>query len=175
MMGNKKYILIWRLLFFLGLLMIAMVLSAIIEEKCKAQTVTKDWTFTEPREALVFGFRDDKYLFELGFEYREAYEKEKIRYETFAVPMAFSYLYDLKYKNFTFSFGGGIGFVLQLKWAGQDYNIFGNEITYPDIYKKTWFFLQVYASLSYEVFLITYHVQFSEDWIHPSFGIGFTW
>lgn len=175
MNDNKKYVLVWHALLYVGLSCLAMVIAALMTKTCKAQTVTKDWTLTEPREALVVGFKVDNYLFELSFEYREAYEKEDVSYETFAVPMAFSYLHDMKYGDFTLSFGGGVGFMLQIEWAGTQYNLFGNEITYPEVNTETWFFLQTYVSLTYDVFIITYHVKISDDWIHPSFGIGFTW
>lgn len=89
--------------------------------------------------------------------------------------MAFNYLRDMKYGDVTLSIGGGLGFMLEIQWKGEEYNLFGNEIIYPEVGTETWFFIQTYVSLSYDVFILTYHVKISEDWIHPSFGIGFAW
>lgn len=176
-MKDSKYgVLVAHVCLYAILTLVAFALSAVMGEcKAKAQQVTKDWTMTEPREALTVGFKVDNYLFELGLEYRKAYEEEGVTYETFGAPMSFSYLHPMQYGDFTLTFGGGVGFMLEVVWSSEEYNILVETITYPGIETDTYLFIQTYVSLAYDVFIVTYHVKYSEDRIHPSLGIGFAW
>lgn len=148
----------------------AFALSAVMSEcKAKAQQVTKDWTLSCDREGLTVGFDKENFLFELSLEY-EGGETEK-----FSAPMAFSYLHPLQYGDFTLTFGGGVGFLLELQWKTEDYDIIGYDIAYPDLNTETWFYVQTYVSLDYDVFIITFKTRVSDDWIHPVLGGGFKW
>lgn len=166
---NIRYILIYHALLYIGLTCLSAVLAALMATHCKAETFTKSWTVDTPREGLTIGLDKGNFLFEISFEYEEGER------QTFAAPMAFSYLHDTQYGDFTLTFGGGVGFQLELYWTSNNYDIIGHDITYPDIETDTFLFAQTYVSASWDVLIVVYKMRVSDSWILPSLEVGFTW
>lgn len=170
--GQMRYtVLIAHMVLYLLLTVLAGALATCMGN-CNAHgaTITKDWSINSDREALVVGFDKDQFLLEVGLEYEPCED-----HDTFGATIALNYLKRWEEGEWKLYGGGGVGFLLEVKWSGKDYNIIGHEITYPEIDVDTWVFLQTYVGVSWNSFLATYHVRFSENFIEVSIGAGFIW
>lgn len=171
----KFTVLVAHVCFYLILTLIAFALAHLMST-CKARAETefnKVWFTDAARESLEVGFNHKAYRFSLGLEYTE-HEVEEGTHETFGASAAFS-LFNEWGCDWEVRLGGGAGFLLEIDWKSEEYDIFGNVINYPDVEAETYFFLNAWGSVSYDVLIISVGVRVNDLWVSPSFSVGVQW